>query len=586
MPTASMASLEPLRADKIVRGTVIDRSGAAIPRAQVWLVMGYGISSIVGPSETDNTGNFEVHSVMRYGHPASIYVRATGFGPTELHDIDPRQPSVSVGGIVVIPAARIEGRVTNLRGDPVPNAQIFTSHNLKWVCDPEIMKPPRCADAVSDEFGNYVIDGLPAGIVTVGCAAPQFADFVEETPCLEPGTNRVDIHLGPALVVRGQVEDSTGRPIGNAFVTPSKPLHLRSYWRAEARTDANGNFELNYLSNGREKPSIQIEAPGYQVANIAPGDLEAGKPIILTPTTTVRMSVRRDGTDELPTIDLVAQYSETFEGNFRLDSSEPGKCSGTVSWSDEPGTEVELLVFSTDRGVAPKVTFKLPSPLATELRFDVIIPAFGEIVGSVIQPNGEPIVCARVELRASRGRAPRVEVTDARGRFRFTRVNPDRGFLCCRSKDWVSDPLEVKVLAGETTNLGSIRARAGAGLVGKVTIDGRAPGRPISVAAYSFTPRTNTWDLYAAACVSTDQDGHFAIYGLSQGRCAIAVRPDALEPVPAISTFRMPYPWSPSGGSDNDWQSHWPWVVDIVEGEASKLDLDVVSERTRSTGGK
>ena len=126
--------------------------------------------------------------------------------------------------------------------------------------------------------------------------------------------------------------------------------------------------------------------------------------------------------------------------------------------------------------------------------------------------------------------------------------------------------------------------------LGRATIDGRAPGRLISVAAYSFTPRTNTWDLYAAACVSTGSGWSLqAIYGLSQGRCYCNRRaagrfwslsprsqrsgcPIRGLPVEALTTIGNP---------------HWPWVVDI-RGEV-RLRNSIWTwcpERTRSTGGK
>jgi hypothetical protein len=563
---------------RIVRGTVIDSLGESIVDAQVQLVSWAGEAQIFGQCQTSSEGGFVILASDNDDFQSALLISAAGFSPTVVYGIDPYVGDLSVGSIVLLPPAQLAGHVCNAQGSSVPDAQVFVTWEFKHGERSGVSWATRIpCDATTDGDGNYTINGLPSGPIVLGCESRGYADVKNDITCLRPGVNRVDIRLEPSVPVHGIVHDSRGHPAAKATITPLIASHRNNFWGPSEYTNVAGEFELHGIAAISSETELRIDFPRHRVAFVGVAGLAVGTPINLEPATVVAFTARYSGSDVLPLIDYVAESSDSFNGLFHLESTEPGRSAGTLSSFLDSGDDAVLTAVTHDHLVAPAVKIKAPSPIAHEVHVDVTFPAYGEIVGSIKSDSGAAICGARAEFQSTLGWAPRVAFADSTGSFRFRQVVPSSGLIRCRGERWVSDPASISVESGSSTDVGSIIAKVGCEITGNVCIDRAPPRRSIPVAAYSFAPECDTWKLHPSACVATDSDGCFKFSGLSPGTYAICVRSDALGAPPSISASRIPLPWNPGARPDQSWRKNWRWTVQASTAKRNRIDISIDS---------
>jgi hypothetical protein len=561
-------------AARIVRGTIVDAHCAPITGAQVQLIPNGFPSDVIAQAASDTMGRFIIRAPDDRELGGNIRVRVAGFGPTIMSGVNSLVPDMSIGEIMMLRPARLSGRVTAPKGDPVRNAKVYVMWPFRTtkgeIRDRE--SPPPC-DAVTDDRGAFSIDGLPAGTVTVGCESDGLADYVNDLVRLHEGDNSLEIRMHSAKTIRGVVLNSDGAPASGAAVSLSLDINESSFWRMAQMTAGTGTFEVANIPEDAARAYLCIELPGHQRNSMDLRDARSDLKVKLTRVPTVRVNSTCAGSSELPTIDWIAQDGDSFEGLFRIDSSVPGQCIGTLPSFCEPGALVELTPFTADHRSASKLTFNVPEAPSSEITLNAVFPHFGEIVGNVVLDSGAIVPGARVEYQDSSGWAPRVAYSDAMGQFRFDRVLPGSGALRCCGGDVVSDRIPIIVNSGETTQPPPIRAANACVIRGTVTIDGQLPRRSTLVAAHSFTSVKEHWRSDVSACVSTRPDGSFEIRGLPSGRYAIAANRQFDGSQTAIFELPVPQPWDSPNYPDDDWRDHWPWTVDASPDHTVRIDL-------------
>jgi len=131
---------------------------------------------------------------------------------------------------------RLSGRVMTKVGRsdwrPVPGATLREVHNWGGFEEKE---------AVADDAGSFQFVGLRDQPTLIVAEADGFSPTLQSVP-LQIGPNAADFYLRKGDDLRGQVVDSSGRPIPNAVVrTDTDGQGLRRYdWTQ--RTDSDGRF--------------------------------------------------------------------------------------------------------------------------------------------------------------------------------------------------------------------------------------------------------------------------------------------------------------------------------------------------------
>jgi protocatechuate 3,4-dioxygenase beta subunit len=147
------------------------------------------------------------------------------------------------------------GRVTDIRtGKPVAGADVEA---VKSVASPQGgYEAQKVAAAVTDGDGNYRLDNLGTGAITLNIRADGFASrAVSPARDEQPAYQVVDVELSPQAVVSGRVFDEQGEPLAGVIVSTTTALAIdgRGYASVayrKAETDREGRFELRDLPLG------------------------------------------------------------------------------------------------------------------------------------------------------------------------------------------------------------------------------------------------------------------------------------------------------------------------------------------------
>ncbi|MCC6406089.1 MAG: sigma-70 family RNA polymerase sigma factor [Planctomycetes bacterium] len=315
----------------------------------------------------------------------------------------------------------VEGRVLDLAGEPVADAEIWLTRYPDFVDGFPVTK--------SGADGRYSIVGVRAGERYIGAREPRHAPSGSHSIYANPGaTLSLDLVLGgPASSIAGHVLDVQGRPIVNALVVvgpkdapeivrPDGTVFLTPDGCA-TRTDATGRFELRGLLAGESW--VEARAAGFLVASarvVLPADGWAESELTLERGATLIGSVRLANGGPARQALVTAkstldheQHSTTTEldGSFRFDGLRPGATALHAEWGDQEWRDATLEL------------------VAQETRWDVVLEQGRELVGRVLDETGAPAAGLRVELeRGSRDDEPflRAAKTDLDGRFRLRGV--------------------------------------------------------------------------------------------------------------------------------------------------------------------
>jgi Carboxypeptidase regulatory-like domain len=147
----------------------------------------------------------------------------------------------------------VAGRVVDAHGDAVEGLRLRTAV-------PGAMSSGDyfAAETVTSPGGWFAFDGLPAGFATI--VEDRRADSVAEHLLLDAaqvrtGTAALLVRRLPVGVVRGRVEDATGRPFAKSTVVLARK---GAALKVEARTDADGRFRASVAVPGRYVVRLRV----------------------------------------------------------------------------------------------------------------------------------------------------------------------------------------------------------------------------------------------------------------------------------------------------------------------------------------
>ena len=410
-----------------VRGVVRHGSGVALSGASIWIV--YRVWPQQGPARTPGAlgvvpgpvppippvgawsaeitttagprtgtttgagGRFELTGLW----PGQVRIIAGLKGQTQARSrwitLGPTSSVTLPADLVLLPAARLSGRVVNLGGHGLPGVRLVArgpgSDRLTAFCDSR---------------GFYELDGLGLQ-VTLEVRARGFLP-VELKLKLKRGTQQRDVVLEQAHGrLAGYLLDADRLPLRGALVRATRgPLKL------EVRSRRSGYFELEGV--GRAPVKLEVDHPDYlplRRQGVRPGrDLE----LRLAWWTSVSGRVN-DSHSGAPVPRLAARVTRGMvRGRTSVALTQPGAFSITGLAPGPVTLELTAPGYARRR-----LQLKLERPVRAGVRGasdqTVTLQRAGSITGRVLGANGRPLPGARVQAAGVTARA------DRRGMFRL-----------------------------------------------------------------------------------------------------------------------------------------------------------------------
>ncbi len=462
---------------------------------------------------------------------------------------------MDLGKIVVDPAGRIEGRVTDAKtGKPLAMAHI----GAQYVGEGGL-STGAYGDAKSDKDGRFVIGGLPPGQYNASFfhQNPRLVAAAKQGVVVEAGkTVTVDFQVSEGCRLAGKLIDVvTGKPLPRFTVGCCDADRTRSC--RMALTDDQGRFEF-YVSPG---PRSVYVAQGPQV-----GINDSSRTIEVLPNRDVTDLILQASTKDYADFGIFVGASdispeeqkkrdENQDWRLRIRLRTPGgqpvnsvmyywirdgrihTATGHFSgkhfdydgWG-ESKKGIWTLLIDAD-GFNPVLTRefeynKRMEPLVVDLEPAVYVP----VCGRVVDVQGKPMSGARVRTgRIIVGQSKEFpwgveSTTDAQGQFELKRLRVgERLFLYADMKEFGGVESQRFLLERkEPFQVGDLQIpRAGLSLEGIVTDHYDVPLPGAQVTARDAYPRAP--DQGAKYSAKADANGRFRFQGLLPGKVGLRV---------------------------------------------------------------
>ena len=379
--------------------------------------------------------------------------------------------------------------------------------------------------AKTDDSGRFTLAWSPQRQASAGFGLFVIARDLKRNlavaQAMDEDTTSVELRLEPGLTLRGRATDSQGKPLSNAVAS-------LVFWAdnmvaplgEQARTDANGRFELTGLPAGH-RYQADVTAKGYGLVNREVSQEAEGQRIELEPFALAVADQRVAGVVEdaeaRPVADInVAGYGEgqpnasgrtDAKGRFSID----GVCAGPITLQANSRTGGGTVITE---GGETNITIQLARSQA------VMNSGRGiQVSGTVTDPEGKlaPGVLMSVFPFSSSTRGE--SQTDGEGRFRLAYTPRQFGPMAevvpvVVARDAAHNLAAAVELGDEATNV-SIRLEPGLTLTGRITDLG---GKAITNAQAQVMWQTVRIGLSLGHPSRADAGGRFEIKGLPRGR--------------------------------------------------------------------
>ena len=409
----------------------------------------------------------------------------------------------------------IAGRVVD--EDDIGVAQAAVSVHAKG--ERSWRRPATSVDTEPD--GSFVVWGVEPGELVLEVEKKGFEDVELELGELADRDVRSDVQVlvSRGSFVAGRVEWADNTPAVDAlvYVKPVDPQASDSFdmdiFGGGWKTDSEGAFHVSGLPPGPYDVTVRgthvetvmvksrvtgLERPrkSKQTWVDAAHSIEAGTSNLLftlTPGTTIRgrvvddrgvardrfrISAQRTDSDNWSPTDMAYHSFSTKDGTFELAGLSPGKWEVQAWDRDQPSEEIEV-VLPDQRGAV-----------------ELVLPRLGTVTGTVVDPGGDPVRRAQVELSAaSQGVGRERDRTDAEGRFELDRGGLGNVRLRAHGNGFAPSAwLDLDLASGQAMTGVVLRLRTGGKLVGQfLTHDGKPiPRSDVSVYAEDHHESTQT----------------------------------------------------------------------------------------------
>jgi hypothetical protein len=247
-----------------------------------------------------------------------LKLSAEGHGP-ELIPLDRGEPPEFLE-VFLEPARAVAGKVVDeQRGSGIAGAGVSAECGVDLVV---------AVKAMSENDGEFLLEGLPGGDCRLFVEHPEYAPFAED---LEVGTQRALVELQPGARIAARVVDSEGRGVAEVEVRLATPaLAGRTF---DFRTQADGRLVVEGLLPGEYLATLEHGRHGKtQVVLVAKSGMSSEQRVVLEPTTRWEASVTGVGQRAEERLEMVlrkgrARYRARVGegGRFRLEHGPVGQ---------------------------------------------------------------------------------------------------------------------------------------------------------------------------------------------------------------------------------------------------------------------
>ncbi len=303
--------------------------------------------------------------------------------------------------------------------------------------------------------GIAIFEGLPPGDFLFLLRDESLGDTQNEITITSEEITELSIDLPEVSVLRGRVVDDEGEPLEDAFAmfyqTPSPQrmfgrdaTHSRPVSR-HARTDAEGRFRLRGLPAGTGSLNIQMDDRVSHSESITlPLDSDEELVYTLGKGISLRMRILDDTGNPIPdvTISLSPEQAQKQAHHYARSPRAESDAKGLIHLQAiEPGRYQIYVDAPYHYGAVDPVEITNE----TDHLDDLILHRGQEIIGSVTDADGSPIVGARVSAHTAstsfdhRNYVTRNTETDAYGIFRIGGLPDDTFNITIRDSQYFEE---------------------------------------------------------------------------------------------------------------------------------------------------
>ena len=505
--------------DGVLQVLVVDLAGAPLSEARVRATTMRPGARLPASLPLQGTGP-GAYTIREIGAaPVEVLVIARGFATTRV----PLVPATKLGSVVrrvaLSPESRVEGRVLDAAGRPVPDLAVLALPAETTVTD------GRKAHGLTDAEGRFAIAGLGAGS-WFACVAG--ADWYQPAPApleLAEGEHRAGVVLGVARLgaIEGRVHCRDGTVERN-----------RSSRGDEARVVLDPEPDED---GGRRWVTVDVDGR-FRAGGLRPGtwvvrtfsEAEARAEIVPGVTTTVDLIVPKS-----PVVRGRVLAGDAPAAGVRVTSENLARraviaggailCGGIqpeTALTDADGRftlrvlgtgEFAVWALSPAGGCSPeaKVTLAADDEASVELH----LPD-GRIEGEVVDAlTGAPVPGATVRNGAG------FVTADERGHFLLAQMQAGKHLLWAKADGYLQTAFQTAVLGADAplTGLRLAMSRAAQLSVTVLAPDGRTVGGEVVMLVWPTDPRAPSSGQSLRV-----EGGHGAIDGLQPGSYRVGIR--------------------------------------------------------------
>lgn len=455
-------------------------------------------------------------------------------------DISVEPGSVEAVSIPLAIGVTVAGTVVDALGDPVEDAQVEVHDGSQ----PEIPIGVDLYDGkeeASRRDGSFSLRGVRPGPAILTVTAEGYLPYRFDLGELGDGFERTGLvaRLEQGNVVAGFVQWPDGEPVAGAVVRISQTRRVFGDFsapvpHAEVLSGADGSFTFPGLTEGvcdiaasaihpddQPDPTSKLsrlkakKIPRWiaRQADVEPGN--RGVSLTLTEGEAVQGRVQDDLGKPIKNFSVVA--TPTAEGLLFAGSRRPIR----ARFSDENGSFAleglldgtwDIRVNATAHAESPVQSAEIP--VGRVLKF--VLPRAATIAGVVLDPSGEPISRAEVEISEGPG-SNDTEKANSEGEFKAVELKPGRVGLTATAEGYASsEEVFVDVAAGDDRDGVTLMLRPGAIIRGVLhpEVEPRS-GRSVRL----MGPE--------GARTTTDSSGSFRFDSLDPGSYTLELREDS-----------------------------------------------------------
>ena len=509
----------------LARGTTIDgfvretTSGTPVPGATVEAReetrggggLAWDPDSGVVRTTTDAKGAYRLEGLAPGLYTLTAVAR--GLGRAERRSAPAGRPA----DLLLMAGGAVSGTVTDARGKPVDGAILRLTPTTPFAREPVLV-------ARTDARGTFAIYGTPAGEWRVVGRHPDLAPAISAPVTVDRDAEaRADLVMSPPATVRGRLVGPGEKPTrGHAILKEIAGVTAPEILAADLTAEAGGDGVFA-LRAGPGSHSLEVKAPGQAARRLDVDVRGAGETVdlgdvVLEVGTAIRGRVRDSANRPVESAEVSTFYDyESFE--------ERTDASGAYVLAGLHAGMYSVSVTAAGMGRAQRRVEAGASGI------DFVLQPAGRITGLVVDEGGRAVeafrVVARLRARSGYGGTMRDNFAAADGRFVLEEVGEGEYVLDVSAPDRAPTVVpDVKVAAGSTADVGTVRLTAG-GIVRGLVVD--ATSAPVSGATASISGTARDYTRTAPE-VTTDAGGAFEFRGVPPGAAQVTVTHPAYAP--------------------------------------------------------